>query len=75
LICLVGIGFWLGWFSFSSSPSPDTDSNKVNVNVSVDKGKIRSDVVKVEEKVKQLAGKAKTQEAKWNLTLGGGWPS
>ena len=67
LICLVGIGFWRGWFSVSS-PRSDTEGNKVNVNVSVDKGKIKSDIKKVERKVEkevsELEGKGKSKEAK-----------
>jgi hypothetical protein len=65
LICLVGIGFYLGWFSLSN-PSPDTEGNKVNINVSVDKGKIKSDVKKaeqkVEEKVEKFEGRAAAKE-------------
>ncbi len=55
LICLVGIGFYRGWFSLTS-PKPDARGNKgdkVNVNLSVDEGKIKSDVKKAEEKVKE----------------------
>jgi hypothetical protein len=66
LICLVGIGFWLGWFSLSR-PAPDKEGNKVNVNLSVDKDKMKSDVKKAEEKVKEeikeLEGKMKAKEA------------
>ena len=66
LLCLVGIGFWRGWFSVSS-PKPDTEGNKVNVNMSVDKGKIKSDIKKVERKVekgvRELEGKGKAKEA------------
>jgi len=62
LICLIGLGFCLGWFSLSTS-SPDKEGDKVNVNVSVDKGKIKSDVKKaegeVQEEIKELEGKAK----------------
>ncbi len=68
LICLVGIGFYRGWFSLSS-PKPDARGNKgdkVNVNLSVDKGKMKSDVKKAEEKVKEeikeLEGKGKAKE-------------
>lgn len=61
LICLIGIGFYRGWFSFSSSHQ-DVVSNKVNVDLSVDKGKIRSDMKqakqKVREEVRELEGKA-----------------
>ena len=50
LICILAVGFYLGWFSFSRSP-PDPQSNKVNINVSVDKKKIRSDLQKAEQNV------------------------
>ena len=67
LLCLVGIGFWRGWFSVSS-PKSDTEGDKVNVNMSVDKGKIKSDIKKVVRKVEkgvsELEGKTKTNEAK-----------
>ena len=67
LLCLVGIGFWRGWFSVSS-PKSDTEGDKVNVNMSVDKGKIKSDIKKVERKVEkgvsELEGKGKAKEAK-----------
>jgi plastocyanin domain-containing protein len=67
LLCLVGIGFWRGWFSVSS-PKSDTEGDKVNVNMSVDKGKIKSDIKKVERKVEkgvsELEGKGKAAEAK-----------
>ena len=67
LICLVGIGFYLGWFSLTN-PSPDAEGNKVNVNVSVDKDKLKSDVKnakeKIKEEIKDLRGKGKAKEAK-----------
>jgi plastocyanin domain-containing protein len=66
LICLVGIGFWRAWFSVSS-PVSNTEGDKVNVNISVDKGKIKSDIKKVERRVvkgvSELEGKPKTKEA------------
>ncbi len=68
VICLVGIGLWQGWFGISRSPNPDANGNKVNVNVSVDKEKIKSDVKKakeaVKEEVRNLEGKTKAKEAK-----------
>ena len=67
LVCLVGIGLYQGWFSLSS-PSPDTESNKVNFNVSVDKSKMKSDVKKAGEKIKEevsvLADKAVAKDRK-----------
>ncbi len=50
LVCLIGIGFYLGWFSLSNS-NPDPEGDKVNFNLSVDKEKIKSDIKKVEGKV------------------------
>jgi len=41
-LCVVGFGFYRGWFSLSSSSS-DTDSNKVNVNLTVDRDKVKAD--------------------------------
>jgi hypothetical protein len=68
VVCLVGIGFWQGWFSFSSSPNPDPDGHKANFNMSVDKDKMKSDIKKAKEAVKEevgkLKGKAKPAEAK-----------
>jgi hypothetical protein len=65
LICLVGIGFYRGWFSLSS-PNPDAGDDKVNINMTVDKGKMKSDVKKAEEKVKEeikgLEGKLKAKQ-------------
>ncbi|MEI8372418.1 MAG: hypothetical protein WCJ35_06230 [Planctomycetota bacterium] len=56
LICILIVGFYLGWFSFSQSPS-DPQSNKVNVNVSVDKNKVGSDLQKFEQNVaKRIQG-------------------
>jgi hypothetical protein len=68
VIGLVGIGLWQGWFSFSRTATPDTEGNKVNVNVSLDKDKMKSDVKKAKEIVKEevgkLAGKSKEKTAK-----------
>lgn len=60
LVCLIGIGFYLGWFSLSNS-NPDPEGDKVNFNLSVDKEKMKSDIKKVEgkvvEEIKELKGK------------------
>ena len=48
LICILAVGFYLGWFTFSR-PSPDPQSNKVNINVSVDENKVRSDLQRAEQ--------------------------
>lgn len=66
LICLIGVGFCLGWFSLSKPSTPDAEGNKVNVTVSVDKEKIKSDVKKVEQKIEEriekFEGKDKAKE-------------
>jgi hypothetical protein len=68
VICLLVIGLWQGWFSITSSPSTDPSDHKVNVGVSVDRDKMKADVKKAEEKVKEevreLEGKRKAKEAK-----------
>jgi hypothetical protein len=67
LVCLGGIGLYLGWFTFSSS-TPGSDSDRTNIDVSVDKSKIKADVKKAEEKikeeVKQWGDRAKAKESK-----------
>jgi hypothetical protein len=72
VICLVGVGIWQGWFSLSSSPNPDPDGHKTNYNLSVDKDKMKSDIKKAKEVVKEevgkLKGKAKAAETKQNGT-------
>jgi hypothetical protein len=50
LICVLVVGFFLGWFSFSRS-APDPQTNKVNINLSVDKNKLGSDLQRFEQKV------------------------
>jgi len=52
LICVLAVGFYLGWFSFSQS-TPDPQSNKVNINVSVDKNKVRNDLQRAEQNLSQ----------------------
>jgi hypothetical protein len=48
LICILVVGFYLGWFSFHRLP-PDPQSNKVDINVSVDQNKLRSDLQTAEQ--------------------------
>ena len=67
VICVTGVGFYLGWFSLSK-PSPDADGNKTNISVSVDKGKMKSDIKKAKETIKEdireIEGKGKAKETK-----------
>jgi hypothetical protein len=66
VICFIGIGFYLGWFSLSR-PNPDTDGNKANVDLSVDKAKMKADIKKAEGKVKEeireLEGKVQAKKS------------
>ena len=48
LICILAIGFYLGWFTWTR-PAPDPQSGKMNINVSVDENKVRSDLQKAEQ--------------------------
>jgi hypothetical protein len=50
LICVVVVGYFLGWFSFSRS-APDPQTNKVNINLSVDKNKMGADLQRIEQRV------------------------
>jgi hypothetical protein len=67
LICFVGIGLYRGWFSFSSSGS-NTDGSKETIDMSMDKGKMKADVEKarekIREKIKGIGDKAKATETK-----------
>jgi len=62
VLCLVGFGFYRGWFVLSS-PGRGTESNKVDVNLSMDGDKVKEDVVTAKEKATELTGKV-TEEAK-----------
>ena len=61
VIGLVVVGFWQDWFSVSRSPNADPDSHKANINVSVDKDKMKSDIKKAKEVVKEEVGKLKSK--------------
>jgi hypothetical protein len=42
LVCVVGFGFYRGWFSLSSSHA-GTGSDKVNISLTVDPDKMKAD--------------------------------
>ncbi len=50
LICVLVIGFFLGWFTFTRAPV-DPQSNKVNINVSVNRSKMGSDLQHLQQKM------------------------
>ena len=68
LICLIGIGFYRGWFTTVQPENIDPKGNKVNVNMSVDEGKMKSDVKrakqKVKEEIRELEGKGKDNQSR-----------
>jgi hypothetical protein len=65
LVCLVGLGFYRGWFALSARQEAET--HKVDVNLSVDTDKMKADAKKAGEKTGEeaadLSAKVK-QEAK-----------
>ncbi len=54
-ICLVGFGFYRGWFVLSS-PSSTDGSNQVNINLATDQDKMKDDVEIVKDKAAALTG-------------------
>jgi len=54
-ICVVGFGFYRGWFALSS-PSPAAGSNDVNVNLATDTDKMKADAETVKDKAAELTG-------------------
>ena len=58
LLCVIGFGFYQGWFAVSS-PSPKAGSHEVNLNLSVDRDKIKADTDTVMNKAEEIAGQAK----------------
>ena len=57
LLCIIGVGFYRGWFTLSSNR--DTGSNKIDVNLTVDPDKAKEDAAKVKEKTNELGDQAK----------------
>jgi hypothetical protein len=55
VVVVLGVGFYLGWFSFST----DSTNQKTNFNITVDKDKIREDAEKAKEKVHEAGLKMK----------------
>ena len=55
LACIVGLGFYQGWFHIATH---NTDQ-KSSASITVDKDKIRADEGKAKEKVEEFGQKAK----------------
>ena len=60
VLCVVGFGFYRGWFAFSST-RPDAGSDKVNINLTVDPDKMKADTETVKEKTTKFTGQAKEE--------------
>jgi hypothetical protein len=69
VLCVVGLGFYRGWFVLSSQRT-DAVSNKVDVNLSVDPDKAKADARAVEAKARGLTGSA-SEESTDNATKEG----
>lgn len=61
VLCVVGWGFYSGWFVLSHQDSGPRDS-KVNVTLTVDTDKAKADAKAVEAKVKGLTATAPDKE-------------
>jgi hypothetical protein len=48
-LCVVGFGFYRGWFALSS-PSSGTGSNQINVNLAADPDKVKADIELLNQK-------------------------
>lgn len=60
MLCVIGIGFYQGWFTVTS-PSSNAESHKVNVNLTVDRDKIKADTETVINQAAELTGQAKEE--------------
>ncbi len=49
-VCVIGLGFYLGWFGVSTTR--DATGGQTDVKVRIDQKKIESDTEKAKEKVK-----------------------
>ena len=58
VLCVVGVGFFRGWFVLSSS-SRESGSHKIDVNLAVDPDKMKEDGQKVKDKTKELTGQVR----------------
>lgn len=68
---VIGLGFYLNWFSVAVQDGEDQST----ISVTVDKKKIKSDLGKVEEKVKDTAEKDKASSGNDNEKTKGSAPT
>jgi cell division protein FtsX len=58
ILCVVGIGFYRGWFVLSSNGSA-TGDGKVNINLTMDPDKAKQDAAQVKDKVTGLGDRTR----------------
>ena len=58
VLCVVGLGFYRGWFTLSR-PNGAGDGNKINVQLSVDPDKVKADATEAKDKVTERSGTRK----------------
>jgi hypothetical protein len=59
IVCVIGLGFWRGWWGFSTSHDPETGQR--GVEFKVNPNKVNSDVQKARERVSGSASPTKEQ--------------
>ena len=57
VLCVVGFGFYSGWFTLSSS-GPGAESNRIDINLEVNPDKAKADAETLKAKATELTGKA-----------------
>jgi len=63
VICVVGFGFYRGWFSMSTQ-NDEPQSHTVDVKLSMDTDKVKADAATVKEKAVELTEDAKNEASK-----------
>ena len=58
VLCVVGFGFYSGWFTLSSSGGPGAESNRIDINLEVNPDKVKADAEALKAKATELTGKA-----------------
>jgi len=59
VVGVVGLGFYLGWFSISTSR--DAEHGKTGVELNIDQGKMKADAERAREKINNAVKQGKDQ--------------
>jgi cell division protein FtsX len=57
VLCVVGFGFYSGWFTLSSS-RPGAESNRIDINLELNPDKVKADADTLKAKATELTGTA-----------------